>query len=418
MSGNSEEDKVHRVASGGLLLGVCLGAGNVLGYAFALLVSRGLGPDDFGAFSAVNNLGLLLTLPAGAFQVVIARHQANHEFRHTGLGMALAMGATLAALTIALSPLAVHVFDLNSAWPVLLLAAMLPGFTLTGAFQGMLLGRERFAALSLIYVVIAVSRVVAALVASAIGMDVTGMFGALLLASLVPVALGLFLCRDYLQLHHRRHGLDWPLLIELIRSNGTLAVLLALTSVDVLLARGFLSPDEAGAYAFAALFGRIVFWGTQFVALSIVPEIEHIHARRLVLQALGVVVGLGTVVTVGAALGPTWVIDHTGGADYELAADLVVPFALVGTLWACVQVLLFAEMARAGATLGLWSWIAVGAETVLLLVVRPTTGGGLLAIAAGTAAIIVVAGLMQLLRRPDRVDRPEPSEVLPSVIVI
>ena len=120
----------------------------------------------------------------------------------------------------------------------------------------------------------------------------------------------------------------------------------------------------------------------------------------------------------GRRAGPTWVIDHTGGADYELAADLVVPFALVGTLWACVQVLLFAEMARAGATLGLWSWIAVGAETVLLLVVRPTTGGGLLAIAAGTAAIIVVAGLMQLLRRPDRVDRPEPSEVLPSVVVI
>ena len=51
-------------------------------------------------------------------------------------------------------------------------------------------------------------------------------------------------------------------------------------SADVLLARHLLTAHDAGAYAFAGLFGKVVFWGTQFVALTLVPVASRGAGRR------------------------------------------------------------------------------------------------------------------------------------------
>ena len=70
-----------------------------------------------------------------------------------------------------------------------------------------------------------------------------------------------------------------------MRSNLTLAALITLSSIDVVLARHHLSRQESGDYALAALFGRLVFWGTQFVALSIVPAVGEGAGRRTLHRA-------------------------------------------------------------------------------------------------------------------------------------
>ena len=90
------------------------------------------------------------------------------------------------------------------------------------------------------------------------------------LAAWAPALMSLWLARRHVQ---RWRRLEMGLVRELLTSNGTLAVLLAMTSTDVLLARHLLTAHDAGAYAFAGLFGKVVFWGTQFVALAVVPSV-------------------------------------------------------------------------------------------------------------------------------------------------
>ena len=113
------------MGSSGWLLGVCMGLSNVLGYAFVLLVSRSLGPADFGAFSAVNNTAIFLSLPASAFQVVVAAHQARGHAHRSGIGLSLVVGGTLALLTVALAPFVAHAFHLGSPAAMVLVALML-----------------------------------------------------------------------------------------------------------------------------------------------------------------------------------------------------------------------------------------------------------------------------------------------------
>lgn len=381
--------------AGGWILGACMGVSNALGYVFVLIVSRALGPVDFGAFSAVNNTALLITLPASAFQVVVAAHQARGHEHRSGIGLAWLVGGALSVVTLAISPLVADVFHLDSPAAVVLVATLIPAQMLTGAAQGLLLGHRRFAALAAVYVMIATARVLAAVVAALLDAGVVGMFGWLVLATWLPAVAALAMASVHVQ---RWNRLELGLVRQLLTSNGTLGILLAMTSTDVLLARHELSAHDAGAYAFASLFGKVVFWGTQFVALALVPTASTGgHRRRPVMAALALVAAMGGVAAAVVVLAGERLVALLGGAQYDGAVHLLLPFVGLGTLWALCQVLLFADMARGHRALTVAALVMTLAGGTTLLAVGPESAGPIIAAYAVSATVVVVIGGARLL---------------------
>ena len=381
--------------AGGWALGVCMGVSNILGYIFVLIVSRALGPADFGAFTAVNNTAMLISLPASAFQVVVAAHQARGHEHRSGIGLAWLVGGALSVVTLVISPVIAEVFHLDSPAAMVLVATLIPAQMLTGAAQGLLLGHRRFSALASVYVLIALARVLAAVVAILLDSGVVGVFGWLVVATWLPAVAALAMARVHVQ---RWRRLELGLVRQLLTSNGALAVLLAMTSTDVLFARHELTAHDAGAYAFAGLFGKVVFWGTQFVALTLVPTASLVdHHRRPVMSALGLVVGLGTVAAAVVAVAGPWLVTLLGGAQYDSAVPMLLPFVGLGTLWALCQVLLFADMARGHRTLtaaGLITTVIGGAS---LWVVGPDSAAVIITVYAVSATVVVIIGSVRLL---------------------
>lgn len=395
-----------RLTTGSLVLGVAMGVCNVIGYLFVIVVSRALSPAEFGAFSALNTFGLLLAIPAGAFQVVVARRQASDP-DDTGVRAALATGGVLFGLALVASPALADVFHLGSAWAVALVAGTIPPMLVTGAAQGVLLGRMRFAALASVYVVTAITRLCAALFAWLTGVGVVGVVGAMLVASVVSVGWSAALTLDNLRHSRRSQGFVG----EIWRSNRALAALLALSSIDVILARHYLSGSESGAYALAALFGKVVFWGTQFLALSIVPALQHRPHRRTVLGSSAAVLGLGVLATAVVAASPhTWV-RVTGGSAYSEAAGLLVGFTLLGTLWALAQVALFAEMSVGSHRLGVLVLVATVVEVLAVTIWFHDSAQQILLTAAGAAASVVVVAAVHLARGGGVVAPEVPAEL-------
>lgn len=397
----------------GLVLGVSMGLANVMGYVFVALVSATLGPADFGGYSALNTYGILVAMPAGAFQVVVARRQTRaHRAggRHlTGLGSALLVGTVLAVITIAGAPLLRDVLRLESAWSVVWLALVLPPMTVTGALQGVLLGRESYARLSAVYLVTAGTRLVAAGCAVIWSFDVAEVFAATLVAAVVTVAVALTVTSHALG-RGGRAPRAMELLRDLVRGNIALAGLMALSSVDVVLARAVLTDHASGSYALAALFGKVVFWGTQFVALAIVPAVADAgagHHVRTTLHrsALGVLL-LGSLVSLGCALVPGPLVALSGGAAFADAEPLLVWAAVTGTLWAIVQVWLFAGMSRGDHVMSLVVWVAAGAQSLLVLSWFNDSPYEIYATVGATAAAVAVVGL---LRVAGNVRTPEPD---------
>ncbi len=379
----------------GFALGVLMIVANVLGYVFILVATRALGPERFGAFSAVNNSGLLLAIPVGAIQIVVARRQREHP--GTGLELAAAVGGGLLLLGVAASPFAVRAFHLTGPTTFILAVANLLPMAVTAAMQGVLLGRARMVAFGLSVLFTAVSRVAAVWVAAVAGFGVDGFFGAMLVAGVAATVVPWLQARpDIAGLGHR---LGPGAVRELLRANRTLGALIALSTVDLLLARHYLSAADAGAYALGSVFSKVVMWGTQFLAIGIVPALHPSNSRKRVLEAAGFVVLLGGIGVAIAATTAPWLIRLSGGAAYGHATGLLPWFVVLGTLLGLAQVLLYAGMAGDDGRLGVVAWVACLALTALVVGWQHAHAWRILAAALVASAGVVVVGLLDVLRR-------------------
>ncbi|MCL3837378.1 lipopolysaccharide biosynthesis protein [Aeromicrobium duanguangcaii] len=372
----------------GAALGVTMAVANVLSYVFVLILSRALGPADFGGFSALSAYGIVLSVPAGALQVIVARHVAGTPPHSRGLRTALVVGVALAAATILAAPLLADAFRLDTTWSAVWLGLTLVPMTLTGAFQGILLGRNRLAALSAVYVATAAGRLAAGAGGAALGLTVAQVFFLLLLVAIGVAVLGAALCRSDLTLDDdRRLG------TELVRATMSLGAFIALTNVDVTLARAYLDDHDSGGYALAATFGRAMGWGTQFVALLLVPRMQGAGAARAFRRSLGLILGLGLVGVAVIAAAPSFWIRLAGGAEYAEFGPLAIACVALGVLWALVQVSLFAEMGLDSPWLGRFTWIVLALQCAAIALWFHDTPYELVTVCAIGAAVIVAAAL-------------------------
>lgn len=409
---------------GGVVLAVAMGLGNLLSYVFVLILTRALGPAGFGAYSALITLGIVLVIPAGALQVVIARRWAHPSLRSSGLGLAVRVGIALSVATMLASPGVDALFHLGGFEPTIAMAFMLLPMTLTGAYQGVLLGSGAIARLAALYVVTAATRVAGALGCAAAGANVTEVFVVMALTAWCAAAFGLWASRDALV--GVGAGSD-GLAREMWRSNSTLAAFTALTNVDVVLVRHFLAPETSGAYGLASTFARAMCWGTQFLALLIVPRLAASSASaspahpgantgatngtRALWRAAGFVVALGvTGCVVGSLLDADAVIASVGGHAFDGNGSLVIACLALGTAWALAQLWLFSQMAGDDTRLGMLTWVMVAVELVAGWLWWHDSVWQVVTLAAVCAGVVVVAGAWRSCSR--RVTHVEDAEDL------
>ncbi|MEO8750235.1 MAG: hypothetical protein ABI384_07535, partial [Allobranchiibius sp.] len=287
----------------------------------------------------------------------------------------------------------------DTPWSPILMGAMLLPMTVTGCFQGILLGAQRLRALSLLYVVTALSRLVAAVVATVAGFSVVQVFAAMLVAVLLTAVLGGYLCRSEV----RSMGASGSGLAgELWRSNSSLAALISLTSVDVLLARHYLSPHNSGGYALASTFGRAICWGTQFIALILVPRMRGQDASRTLLRASALVLGIGILGLVVVSIDPGFWVRIAGGGQYSEYGHVAQACVLLGIAWALAQVWLFSEMGAGEHLLGALTWAAVVIEILAVVLLWHGSAVQIVAVCTVCAMAVAIAGLVRAIAQHRR----------------
>jgi O-antigen/teichoic acid export membrane protein len=393
-----------RWRSAALFLGVATALGHALSYAFSLVLSRALGPADFGALGALLGVAVVATVPATALQTQVARfaavgyHAAGARQSHrlswwVGLGQGLLLAVLALPLTAALR--------LDTGLGVLLLGAGLLPTSVIAARQGALLGRGEFGLLATTMVLVPALRLVGAGVAAASDMGVAGAIGMQTVATWVALAAVAVIVRpasdaavtaaDDMSVVPRMAGV--------LTSSAGLLGLFVLANVDVLLARMFLSDAQSGVYAVGALGAKLMFWGSQFVALLVFPRVARRESGRAVLALPGMVVaGIGVAATVASTWLAAPVLDLLVGPAYAEAAGHFPWFVALGTLLALVQLQTYAAVAVDAhrASVLLWFSVAVLAAVVALAAhddVRDIVGA---AIAA--AGLLVVANTVLVWR--------------------
>lgn len=324
---------------------------NVVSFALTIVLARLLTTAEFGAAGALLAVAVVGAVPATAVQVVVARHVANA--RRTGtrdpeLGarrvwlFAAAVGGVACAAAVPLSAL----LHLDSAAPALWTAASLVPVTVVAAVQGVFQGQQRFGGLACLLVAVSVARTAGGAVGAAGG--ITGVFAGITLATgVVAVAAASARRARSVAGPAELPVTAWRAMVaELVNAGIGIGALLALTNVDVILARHFLSPRDAGLYTAGSVAAKVAFWLPQAVATVAFPHLTRPDGRmRTLLGAAAVMGGLGLVTTIGSAvLGPP-VLGHVLGPEYLAIGPSLGLFAAAGATGTLVQLVLWSGIA-------------------------------------------------------------------------
>jgi O-antigen/teichoic acid export membrane protein len=396
-----------------LVVAPAMAAANALNYAFNLVMSRLLGPADYGALGALLALVLVGTVPGVALQAVVARHttlagRAVGRLWSRVLVAVVAVGGALGLLALAASPAVAAFLHLPSLGPCLWLAAALLPLPLLSAVQGMLQGREWFGLLAAVLLVAAAGRLAVGLGLVEGGLGVEGALAATAIGSAVAVLVAVPRLRAQGGWEHVRRGWRWPgrgspaagVAGEVAAAAAGVLGLLLLANVDVLLARHFLPAEASGLYAAGAVLTKIAFWAPQFVVTLVFPRlVTAADRRRLLGRSAAVVAAVGAPLVVAAALAPRLAARLSFGEAYLDVGPTLPLFAALGTGLALVQLVLFTGMATADRGMYRLLLAAVAAEAVLVAVFLHDSVAQIVGASLAVVAALLVTGFTLALRR-------------------
>jgi len=391
------------LARAGVLLGVASVLSNALGYGLTVLLTRSFGPAEYGALGALLGVGLIGGIPAGALTYVLARRTAAAELpaganERAGLRLSITVGAVVGGLVIVLAPVADAFFHLGSPWPAFWLGVMLLPYSVQGALLGGLLGHERYTAFAAGQLLTALARFAAGVATALLALSVAGAMAALAVGTFAAAAGLWWMCGPA---SWSVPGRSRDLLADLARACSAIAGVIVLSNVDLLLARHFLSREESGAYALAALFGKACLWGAQFVPALVFPRLARDGSGRgLLLRSAAAAAGVGAagILVASVAAGPVVRVIAGDDPGYAEAVNLAVPFAILGTLWALVQLALLAAVAAGDPRPGRLLWIVVAVEALVIAVGPHDSPAGILAVSLVCTGVLAVAATLLVLR--------------------
>ncbi len=399
------------LAKGLVFVGAATMIGNGAAYLLSMVAARVLVPAEFGALGALLGLLVIISTVGIAMQAFTARRVAVATTDRSAVEGETIRLASLVAIVIIVGGLLV-------AWPVgmifqipfLAVATGIAsiGFVILGsATMGIAQGREEHLRLSWAFIANGVGRATGGIVGVVLLQSVTGVG----IGVMIGCALGAFLSYRLICPGAWAAAIPKGVPAEFGHVVHALAVLFTLTNVDVLLARIFLTEDQSGEYAVGVLLAKIAFFLPNAIIIVLFPKMTGGRSNRTVYLATGLTACVGLVITGFSFLFGNLVIRILGGAQYTELGSEAWLFALEGSAFALVQVLLYARLATQDTRAVLAVWAALVVLVAVVALWRHDSVADIVTTVVVVSLALTVVGLIMDRRQSPSVPIPlEPAE--------
>ncbi|MGW7679766.1 polysaccharide biosynthesis protein [Kribbella sp. NPDC054772] len=392
------------------VVAVAMAIMNIAAYGFTLIASRRLMPEQFGAITALLGLLLIGNVASLGLQATGARQLATHtgegakELADATLraGRRSALGLTL--LSIVITPLLMWLLNIDSFVAIVLLAPTLGGLTLMGSQLGVLQGSQRWTELAAVYTASGIGRLVLGGGALVVHPSLDWAMAGLAVGAAVPALLGQFFLRGSTGATHKEIR---EVLRETVHGTHTLLAFFALANADVLIARALLDEKDSGYYAAGLIIAKACLFLPQFVIVLVFPSLANSPGDTGRLRrAIFAVAGLGACAVAGTLILPGLVVEVIGGKEkYAPLGPYTWLFAVAGSAYAVLQLVVYAAIAQQEKRTALAIWIGLVVLVVAAVIVLGTgaatglNGVKVLAGMTSTCALVLAAGLATGLHR-------------------
>lgn len=364
------------------LLFAALTFANFSNYLFHVVISRMLGPAAYGALGALLSAFILISVPAGALQVVVAKRlsilraredepEAGRFLRSMlGAGILVAMGSGI--FIAAWGPWIAGFLHLGSISPALVLATYVVPAVVAPIARGALQGRLLFTPLAAISAGSTILRLASGAAFVALGWGVAGAIAASVVAEMASLAAALVPLRRLLAGaapgRARLTGVLRDARMAVLAGGGFWAVV----SLDIILVRHFFPGEVSGFYAAAAVAAHAVLFFPGAIAVVAFPRFAEsegrgVEARRMLFQAIVAVGALGLLAAGALSLLRSFVVRMLFGSDFLAGTAVIGVLGLAMALLGIVSILIYFHLASGSRAL--WSLVpAVVLEIAGILV--------------------------------------------------
>lgn len=388
---------------------------NVLNYIFTLVMSRLLGAEHFGEVVALLGLLLIVSVPAATITVLMAReaaaqgvhggHHVYRAFRSLYARSVVAAGASWIVF-LAATPLISAYLHISYA-PLFVFSILLPLALFSSLYTGALQGRQQFFTLSKQNILGAVIKLAVSILFVLAGFSVAGVMGALVFTAVVTFLYGFFSFHSILKASNDTPALEQESANDAAHAAlhipasaiagmfSTTLLLTLLSTIDVLLAKHYLSPELAGQYAALSTAGKIIIYGIGAFTAVLLPMASEAHARGEGRETRVFYLSFGT-----AALGcvaasavfflmPQIVITALLGSRYLAVAEHLGLFSIAMGAVALSTVLVNFFIATRNTLFVYWLGAGVAIEIMLIALYHASVGD--LAFALTLSSLILLA---------------------------
>ena len=387
-----------RLIQGVIVVGAGLAVPQVLAYAASVIAARLLVPADFGAFGAMQGI-TQIGAPIGlAIQAIAARrlvkNSANKHHDLLKFGLEVSIAVMLATFLISF-PLS-SIFNIDYLVLVLTIGAIAP-YVFISTQLGIAQGKEFYIKLAGIYIVFGIGRSVSAIVGLFVYPELIsvgiGFFGGTLLSAIVAHFI-LGNSKKFWKTDRAEKSVK-----ELWKATQALFALYVLVNIDVLLARVVLTPEESGVYTVGMLVAKIAFFMPQAITVVLFPKMGRNDSSALRLAVLGTSL-IGALYIGVTYFASEFVVNAIGGSGYAELYSEVWFFAIEGSLFAVLQVLLYGRIAREDTKVSILLWAgSIIAAISVWLIATDTIITVVLSLIVVTFILVIVAATTELRHR-------------------
>lgn len=329
---------------------------NLASYLYHLSMGRLLGPNDYGALESLISILYFLGIPVGILNLVVVKFVSQENKDKTKISLFikkissnLSRYGFLALIIFLLSfPILRNLVKVDSFILFLGLGVSCYFGIFTSIFSSTLQGIMKFFEYSIFSILNAWSKFIFALFLVLLGLRVEGAVFGIVLSTLFSLLSGYFILKKHVPL-------NLPGKISVKDSVGDISSyvwavflsslsLMSFFTIDIILARYFLSPVAAGQYASLSVLGKIIFFASSPITSVMFPMISERKAngrnyQRLLWFSFSLVLVISVLISLVYFLLPALMVKTLFGAGYLETSSSLGLFAVFISLYSLCSLL-------------------------------------------------------------------------------
>jgi len=331
---------------------------NLASYLYHLSMGRLLGPSNYGVLESLISILYFLGIPIGILNLVVVKFvsQENSDKEKISFFVkkvsrsAFRYGLLVLLLFLLAFPFLRNLVKINSF--ILFLGLGISWYLgiFSSVFSSVLQGILKFFEYSVYTIFLNWSKLIFAVVLVLLGLKVEGAILGVVLSTLATLLFGYFLLKKFIPV-----GLSGNINMKDSFVNvGSYAgavffsnlSLMSFFTVDIILARYFLSPIAAGQYASLSVLGKIIFFASSPIVSVMFPTISERKAnggnyQKLLWFSFFLVLAISSFISLIYFLFPSLMVKTLFGIGYLEAASNLGLFAIFISLYSLCSLLMY-----------------------------------------------------------------------------